>query len=269
VLDQFSVVDAEITGKDFGDVQSPIFSPNHSGTVLAGNVIFYTHTFLPKSTGTVNFSATSSTPQTSGWSSVIYQDANCNGKLDGADANAPIASNIATLANTKICLINKVYAPKNVVNGETFSNIINADFDFNGNTLAGNAHLKVTDLTKVTVKAVSQGSSRLELRKTVQNITPGSVTAETETQNQAKPGDILHYRIYYSNTGTGAITDLKVDDVVPEFTLLEANTVKCDTTPAGLNCSPNAANDPDLSWGFTGVLKGGAKGMVSYQVKIE
>jgi len=145
--------------------------------------------------------------------------------------------------------------------------VINAYFDFNGNALAGNTRLKVTDLTKATIKAVPQGSSKLELRKTVQNLSQG--TAETETQNQAKANDVLMYRIYYSNTGTGLITDLKVDDVVPEFTLLEVDSMKCDTTPAGLNCNPNFANDPDLSWSFTGSLKGGAKGRVSYKVIIE
>ncbi|HFC91953.1 MAG TPA: hypothetical protein ENJ51_03995, partial [Leucothrix mucor] len=266
-LASFDVVDAEITGKDFGDVQSPTFSPNHSGTVLAGNVIFYTHTFLPKSTGVVNFLASSSTPQTSGWGSVIYEDTNCNGKLDGAEASVPIASNIATLTNTKICLINKVYAPDSVVNGENFSNMIKADFNFNANTLAGSTSMKVSDLTKATVKAMPQGISGLELHKTVQNITQSGV--ETETQNQAKSGDVLRYRIYYSNTGTGPITDLQVDDIVPEFTLLKVNTMNCDTTPAGLNCSTNATNDPNLNWVFTGVLKAGAKGAVSYQVIID
>ncbi len=274
VLAQFSVIDAEIIGKDFGDVESPTLSPNHSGTVLAGNVVFYTHTFTPKSTGTVNFSATSNAPATSGWGSVIFQDTNCNGKLDSAEASAPIASNITTTANNKICLINKVYAPNNVGAGESFSNIINADFNFN-NAIAGSTRLKVTDLTKATIKATVKavappkvGSGKLELRKTVQNMTQAG-SQETETQNQANPGDVLKYRIYYSNTGTGSITDLKVNDVVPQFTLMDVGSMSCDTTPTGLNCSPNAVNDPDLNWVFTGTLKGGAKGLVSYQVEIE
>ena len=271
VLASFAVVDAEITGKDFGDVHPPSFAPNNSGTVNAGNVVFYAHTFTPKSSGTVDFSSVDSTAVTTGWASIIYRDTDCNGKLDGAEANAPITAHIAVTSGNTICLINKVYAPNNVTNGETYSNVITADFDFS-NALAGTTTLKVTDLTKAAANTPvaptnpKAGSSKLELRKTVQNITQNS--AETETQNQAKPGDVLKYRIYYSNTGTGPITDLEVNDSVPEFTLLNATSASCDTTPNGLNCTP-VERDPDVEWRFTGILQGGAKGSVSYQVVIE
>ncbi|HFD32293.1 MAG TPA: hypothetical protein ENJ28_06255, partial [Gammaproteobacteria bacterium] len=267
VLDTFSVVDAKITGKNFGDVHPPSFNPNHSNTILAGNVVLYPHTFTAKSTGIVNFTTANSTAITSGWSSVIYQDNNCNGQLDTTEASAPISNNLATSAGTNICLINKVYAPQNIANGETFTNTISADFDFN-NALAGTVTLNVIDTSKVAANDNQNPvkSSKLELRKTVQNITQN--TAETETQNQAKPGEILKYRIYYSNTGTGAITDLEINDTAQEFTLLQTGTANCDNTPTGLNCSP-IENDPDVEWRFTGTLEGGAKGSVSYQVIIE
>ncbi|MCK5917824.1 MAG: DUF11 domain-containing protein, partial [Cocleimonas sp.] len=279
VLD-ITMVDADITDQDFGDINDPTFSPDHSGSVLAGNVVFYRHTFTPKSTGEVNFTSVNSTPITAGWSSIIYQDDNCNGKLDGMDASGSVAPNIPTTKDVNICLINKVFAPNNVTNGETFKNVITADFDFTNNAgalnaIAGSVQLKVTDFTKaaandpvVAPPAATPvvGESRLELRKTVQNISQG--TAETENQNQAKPGDVLKYRIYYSNTGTGPITDLKVNDVVPDFTMLNGLPV-CDDTPATLVCTPNSANDPDIKWDFTGTLEGGGKGLVSFSVMIE
>ncbi len=272
VLASFAVVDAEITGKDFGDVHPPSFTPDNSGTINAGNVVFYAHTFTPKSSGTVDFSSVNSAAVTNGWSSIIYPDTNCNGKLDGAEANAPLSTSLVATADTKICLINKVYAANNITNGETYNNVITADFDF-GNTITGTTTLKVTDLTKAAAntavtptKPTKAGSSKLELRKTVQNITQN--TPETETQNQAKPGEILKYRIYYSNTGTGAITDLEINDTAQEFTLLQTGTANCDSTPTGLNCSAVELN-PDVEWRFTGTLQGGAKGSVSYQVIVE
>jgi len=271
ILASFAVLDAEVTGKDFGDVNLPIFTPNNSSTVLAGNVVFYAHRFTPQSSGSVNFVTTNSTPVTSGWSSILYHDEDCNGKLDGTEANSPLTASLATSANENICLINKVYAPSNVANGETYSNVITANFNFN-NAIAGTHTLQVTDLSKAVANTSANsggGSSKLELRKTVQNMTQAGAI-ETETQNQARPGDILKYRIYYSNTGTGIITDLKVKDAVPEFTVLDVNSLSCETTPINLTCTPpNAANDPDLNWEFTGVLKGGADGFVSYQVTIE
>jgi len=271
VLTQFTVSNAEVTGKDFGDVSNPLFNPNHSGTVLAGNVVFYTHTFTPKSTGSVTFNNTNSTPATTGWSSLLYHDENCNAKLDGTEANAPIGTNLATTAGTAICLINKVYAPSNVVNAETFNNIIEANFDFNANALAGSVVLKVTDVSKASAKKppITEGNSRLVLRKTVENMTQG--TAETETQNQAKPSDVLKYRLYYRNTGTGVLTDLVINDEVPAFTTLNGSPVCGMPLPTSLtSCTPSVNNDA-IKWSFpsSDTLQGGSGGVVSYEVMID
>jgi len=271
VLPVFNVLNAAITGKDFGDINDPLFSPDHSGTVLAGNVVFYTHTFTPKSTGSVTFNNTNSTPATTGWANQLYQDTNCNNKLDGVEANTPIGNNIATTAGINICLINKVYAPSNVVNAETFNNVIEATFDFNANALAGSVVLKVTDVSKASAKKppITEGNSRLILRKTVENITQG--TAETETQNQAKPSDVLKYRLYYRNTGTGVLTDLIINDEVPAFSTLNGSPVCGMPLPASLtSCTPSVNNDA-IKWSFpsSDTLQGGSGGVVSYEVMID
>jgi uncharacterized repeat protein (TIGR01451 family) len=213
----------------------------------------------------VNFTGINEGGDSIGWANVIYQDSNCNGTLEDTEANSAIAANINVLTGDTLCLLNKVYAPSNVIAGEAYSNHINAEFDY-VNVLAGSVSLNVVDITKAGAHNTSTGSSRLELRKTVQNISQN--TAETATQNKAKPDDILKYRIYYSNTGTGSITDLLVNESLPEFTLLQTNSANCDNTPAGLNCFP-VELDPDVEWRFTGTLKGNAKGVVSYEVVIE
>lgn len=265
---QLTVTTADIEHQDFGDVLLPTFSPNHSKTVLPNNVVLYAHTFTPKSTGAVTFASSNSTPASNGWTNIIYQDANCDGVLNGAEANSPITSNLATTANTDICLINKVYAPSNVANGETFSNVINANFDF-GNAIAGNVTLKVTDLTKAAANDTKLGSSKLDLRKTVQNITQNGV--ETEKQNQAKPSDVLKYRIYYSNTGNGPLTDLEIKDTVPDFTTIIGSPICEVPLPNSLtSCTPSLTGDA-IEWVFPAndALKGGASGVVSYEVKID
>lgn len=261
-----TVANVDISQQDFGDVLSPLFSPNNSKTILAGNTVFYPHRFTPRSTGTVSFSSANSGNTVPDWINTLYRDDNCNGILDGKEANVPIINNLAATANNAICLINSVYAPNNVINGERYQNLIRADFNFNNNALAGISVLNVRDVSKANVSTSSSTDSKLELRKSVQNITQNGT--ETETQNQAKPSDVLKYRIYYSNQGAGVITDLKINDIAQEFTLLQGGSATCDTTPAGLNCSP-VENDPDVKWLFTGSLKGGAKGVVSYQVQVE
>lgn len=111
------------------------------------------------------------------------------------------------------------------------------------------------------------GPSRLELRKTVKNITKG--TAETETVNTAEPGDTLEYRIYYRNTGTGPITELVVHDAVPPYTALSGGP-SCGVVLSGMGCTVSPLGfDDSLTWEFTGTLSGGSGSSVSYQVKID
>lgn len=262
-----TVATTPITAQDFGDVLLPRFSPNNASTVLAGNVVLYPHKLTAQSSGTVNFTKTATGGVTAGWSTIIYQDVNCDGQLNNSEV-VPLPANIVANKSDIICLINKVYAPNGISAEETYRNVIQADFDY-GNALAGNVVLNVTDTTKTSANGTAKGSSRLELRKTVKNITQN--TAETDRRNQAKLNDILEYNIYYSNTGTGVITDLVINDVIPEFTRLNG-TPTCQTPlPVNLTaCSANVIGD-DIEWifGATDVLKGGAKGSVSYRVTIE
>lgn len=270
-----AVVAADVTGIDFGDVKSPSFSPDHTGTILPGNVTFYAHQFLPQSTGSVVFATANNTPATAGWSSVVYQDSNCNGQLDSAEITAPVSS-VNTTANTKVCLINKVSAPSNVNDGESYSNVITANFTYGtpANAIAGTTTLTVTDLTKAAANDPQGGSSRLELKKTVQ-VYRGSplsaVSAETETQNAARPGDVLKYRIYYSNTGSATLSDLVINDVVPEFTTINGVPVCESPLPASLtSCTPSVSGDT-IEWLFpaTDTLQAGGAGVVSYEVLID
>jgi uncharacterized repeat protein (TIGR01451 family) len=101
----------------------------------------------------------------------------------------------------------------------------------------------------------------------VQNKSKG--TDPTETVNQADPGDVLIYRIYYSNTGTGPLTELQINDRTPAYTSLEANSATCVLPiPSGMNCVPVESFDA-VRWDFTGPLLGGHSGSVSYEVRID
>jgi uncharacterized repeat protein (TIGR01451 family) len=61
---------------------------------------------------------------------------------------------------------------------------------------------------------------QLELDKEVRNVTQGSVFATT---SQAKPGEVLEYRISYRNIGTRPVFQVILADPVPFFTDIVQN----------------------------------------------
>jgi len=271
-----SVVDSSIDNQDFGDVSGPTFEPSHNDSILPGNVTFYAHTFRTPASGTVAFTTSASGQQATGWSHVTYRDSNCDGELNGAEANTPIASiNFGVSADSEFCIINKVYAPANAPANDRYTIATTANFTYQGGdtqplvvndvTMVTGDVSPTTPATTSTQVTPAVGASQLELRKTVENTTQN--TGETATANQAKPGDFLTYRIYYRNTGTGPITDLVVKDSVPAFTSFVLGTESCDSTPPGMSCTPNVVFD-NLHWGFTGKLGAGASGSVSYEVMV-
>ncbi|RVU86414.1 hypothetical protein EOL70_02905 [Leucothrix sargassi] len=283
VLASFTVNTSDITGKDFGNVGLPNFSPNNTGQILAGNVTFYSHKFSTPADGNVTFTNIASNQTSKGWASILYQDLNCNGFLDNSDLNSRILTfgdqtTIPSSASGSVCIINKVYAPANVANNENYLQTITANFDYNNN-IAGTVSLIVTDLSVASQVQIPNSNtispqttpSRLELRKTVQNLTQG--TPEVETQNQAIPGDELVYKIYYTNTGTGVISDLDIKDTIPSFSEFVMGSNTCNETPLGasndaLSCTPLQSGS-NLNWLFTGSLLGGEKGYVSYRILVE
>ncbi|MCG3864807.1 MULTISPECIES: DUF11 domain-containing protein [unclassified Photobacterium] len=119
----------------------------------------------------------------------------------------------------------------------------------------------------------SSVSGHLTLTKTVQNITQ-NIPASISTV--ADPGDILEYRIQFTNTGVSDIRDMILHDSTPEFTSTQ-QAVTCDALllPSSLSCkiaTPHGNNrvgyKGDILWSLEGALSGGESGLVVYRVKI-
>ncbi|EAR57514.1 hypothetical protein SKA34_08008 [Photobacterium sp. SKA34] len=117
-------------------------------------------------------------------------------------------------------------------------------------------------------------SGHLTLTKTVQNITQNTPASVSSTV--ANPGDILEYRIEFTNTGVGDILNMVLHDSTPEFTSAQ-QAVTCDALllPSSLSCkiaTPNGTNSAgykgDILWSLKGGLSGGESGLVVYRVKI-
>jgi len=218
-------------------------------------VVFYPHTFVVGSGGQISFGISSNiaNPAVSGWSSVIYLDANCNGALDNGEniSSAPVAVS----ANQKICLLVKVFVPANAPYNAQDKLTLSASFDYVNASPALTGSQTRIDLTSVG----SASDAGLKLSKSVDKST-------------ARPGDTITYIIAYANTSSGSLSNLKIHDATPAYTLF--NAASCGTLPTGLTActvstKPGAGSIGSVIWEFTGSLASGASGIVAYTVTVE
>ena len=88
----------------------------------------------------------------------------------------------------------------------------------------------------------------------------------------AGPGDLLEYRIHYTNTGSTAIADLVINDMTPAFTSFVSSACGLPLPALLTLCTPVfpvvGAVGP-VKWQFTGSLQPGTSGSVSYQVQVD
>lgn len=260
------VSSANITGLDFGDVQQPHFTLEHSQTILAGSTVAYPHRFSAFTNGLVNFNlAASNDPANMNWGEVLYLDTNCNADLDSSDTR--INTTLALSAGDTLCLLAKVLAPTDTSQGASHTLKITSNFIFgDGSLLTTPITQTLTDLTRTSTGSPTSpidGAGKLKLSKQVWNLTrniEGSV---------ALPGETLRYTLSYENIGHSVLNDLVIHDRVPESTQFVAGSQQCGITPPELSlCSPSIVGTT-LEWGLTGQLQAGSRGEVSYQVLVE
>lgn len=236
------------TGVNFGVVPANRFEPDGQQQVIPGQVAFFTHSFTAGSAGQVTVSAAGT--GAAGWSTVLYADANCNGKIDGADA---VTTTMSVVADQKVCVVAKVATPASVQYGAQYSVALTAHFAYANNTLASD-HLR-GDL--VTVGNTTD--SGLRLVKSVDKAT-------------AATGDTITYTVTYVNQSDAAITALKVQDATPAYTVFASTA--CGAVPnAQISCAvsqaPAVGASGRIEWSFTGSLSAGGTGTVTFRVLLQ
>ncbi|WP_235011227.1 GEVED domain-containing protein, partial [Photobacterium aquimaris] len=182
---------------DFGKVSVPTLEPDNYTETEPGLPVVFSHKFNVNTSGDVSFTITNQQASPSGypWSEVLYFDANCNGEIDaGVDGFVINPTAVSADATTQVCVLVKVMVPANVPLHAVYNYQLNADMAFANTTETR----QVSDVD--TIKVSFSGAGELEIEKTVQNIT----TSDGESRsNQAKPGDVLEYKIYFINNGSG------------------------------------------------------------------
>ena len=266
----------DIDGLNFGKVREPRMEPDNFSDAEPNKVVIFPHKFTAATSGSVTFSVINTTPSpaNNSWSTVLYRDNDCNGVIDGSDVQ--IISSVAVNGESDVCLLSKVFVPANASLNAQYYYDIAADMIFTDTTGTGHGVTRLV-LDKDTVRVTFSGAGELKIEKTVKNIT----TSDGESRsNQAKPGDILEYKIYFRNNGSGVIDMLKINDSVPDFTTL-SESVSC-TVPATLlpstltSCTVSSPNSIDnvigyeghIEWQFDGTLAPAENGYITYQVTV-
>ncbi|MCG9705790.1 GEVED domain-containing protein [Photobacterium damselae] len=262
----------DISGLDFGKVQEPRMEPDNFSEAEPGKSVLFSHKFTAATAGSVNFSIinTEVEPANDGWNAVLYQDNDCNGVIDGADAQ--IVNPVAVSGNTAVCLLSKVFVPADAPLNALYHYDIAADMTFADSAATGHGVTRQV-LDKDTVRATFSGAGELKLEKTVRNITQGTAVG---VSNQGRPGDVLEYTITFTNVGSGDLTEVSIFDSTPSYTeLSQAIDCTSGSVPASLTCILVTANgtnavgyEGEVRWDMTGSLLAGEQGTVVYLVVI-
>ena len=259
----------------FGDAGLPVLEPDRQGVVDAGNSLLYSHRFTARTAGSVDFSlgTAQTVPASPAWTDTLFRDADCDGELSAADEALPV-SGVAVQAGDSLCLLVKVFAPADAPLEALHSRPLIATQTFAGTALQST--VQVLDTTRLT-------AGKLILDKTVRNIGPDGlagtaddVDSQDGTANQASPGDVLRYRLTFSNQGVRPLTEVTINDSTPAFSSLSQAAVCPTPLPADLGgCNLTTPNGPNtagyegaLQWLFSGQLLPGNQGAVVYDVRV-
>ncbi|WP_295373143.1 autotransporter-associated beta strand repeat-containing protein [uncultured Pseudacidovorax sp.] len=267
---------------NFGQVPASTLSPTTSARQAQPGVkAVHTHSFTAGTGGSlqVQLGAGTANPGTvTGWSEIAYLDPGCTGSVQqNATRLYPSGTPMTVVQGQVVCFVVQEQVPVQAGTGNSNAVPVTTALTFTNAAPSLSASYTATDTTTVS-------NSALQLTKEVRNVTQGVTTFGTN--NQAKSGEVLEYRITYTNTAPSPLTSLVINDATPTYTSFVS--AKTDTTPSGLtactkvtpaNVAPapvvgcdvaqTAGGTGPLSWSFTGTLNGGGTGAVLFQVKVD
>ena len=215
-------VDTIVDSVTIPTVHAVTLTPNGAQQTVAGGSVTYTHTL----TNTGNAAETVTFPNgyltnsqiAAGWTATAYIDANGNGTLEVGTDTAIIAgtTTISVPANSSQTLFVRVFAPGGVTAASP-ANVTTFTATYNG----GTATSTVTDTTSVSGglllnKVQAAGTCAAALATGPFSAAPIGAGPNTV------PGKCVAYQITATNTGSGPLTTIVLNDVIPANTTLAA-----------------------------------------------
>ncbi len=244
---------ANYANVNFGDVPDNAFTTNGQQSAAPGTTLYYPHTFIAGSAGTVTFSTGGvATPGVPGWSEVIHRDLDCDGRFDTGEPL--VTGGIALTAGQQLCILVKEFVPANAPVGGENTVTVTASFAYSSANPALNTAAARVDLTIVSAA--------------------GFTLVKSVSVATALPGAAITYTITYSNVSAQALTSVVIRDATPPFTTYVS--ASCGVPPPGLTCTPPAAPTTapaagatgGITWNFGGSLAPGASSAVTFQVQV-
>lgn len=229
-----------------------------------GGVVDILHTLSNDGNVTITEGAITATGLTE-FSGAIYYDANGNGQLDATD---PIVDNIDDIAGgiapgDSIGLIYRVQVSEVV--GMTETATVTVATSLNGATKTDG---DLTDNAVADDIVVVSGDMTLEKFQAIDPACDGTVGAYSKDRQNVDPGQCIRYRVVATNTGTAAVDNVTIKDIVPNYTTYETCATACDpaATPGG--STVNASAVPALSSSH-GTLVPGGIATLEFTVKVD
>lgn len=234
------------SGLNFGDVVPATLLPNHVGYVAPGGTVVYSHKFVSGTEGSLDLTV-ENLPV--GWIGKIYEDKNCNGRLDAEDRR--VTETLVIKAISTRCLLLSVTTTPDAEEGDRAAVKLAGSFKLDGSEPLIVQNVSATDTT-----IISSASAGIRLDK---------LTDKTH----AKPGEVVTFTLRYVNTSDNPITDLVIEDIEPVYTTVVNGSVQCGALPADITDCVPSHNGRDVSWQLSGQLAPNSEGLVSFQVRLD
>ncbi len=256
-------------------VRAISLTPNNNGQIVPGGAVVYSHLIqnngnLLEGDGTASSVNLAISHTLSGWSSLIYYDANNNGIVDSGDT---VVTNLAFTSaggtglavGETVRLLVKVFAPPGTPLGAIDAATITAT------TVNGTYTTTVPSAATATDNTTVISGDVVLLKEQALDASPLDGVADTaygtaDITTGALPGKGIRYRITVTNQGSAPATAVKVYDTTPAFTVY-TTTVIAATTVGSVTTTPvNGAAGP-LEFNV-GTLNPGQSAVITFGVII-
>ncbi|WP_239450490.1 GEVED domain-containing protein [Loktanella sp. S4079] len=248
------------SGLNIGIVRAPTLTRDQEASVESGQVATLQHEYTAFTSGTVTFSyANPNMAPPNSFSATLYRDTDCDTTPD-----TPINAPITVSAGDRLCLVSRVTANSGIGPGSSYTYDLVASTALSATT--------VVSTSQNTDRIVAGGGAgRLELRKTVRNITQNTPEGAS---NGGAIGDVLRYQIYLRNPSSAPATNVIIYDKTPSYTALASPIASPTTLGNNLICVVSQPTNNvagyvgPLRWDCTGTYEPGEDDSVFFDVVI-